>query len=101
MCGGAIEVQAKYFPTFLNGAHTAWNVIPLCKYCLDKHYRGRVDVTKTVRRFKVFSSQSQFQRTKTIRMYLLRQMEKHGMYIEPLEPYRKRFFEVKTLEGAD
>ena len=26
ICGGGIEVQAKYFPTFLNGTHSSWNV---------------------------------------------------------------------------
>jgi len=101
MCGGPIEVRAKYFPTFLNGAYTSWNVIPLCNECLKKHYAGRVDITKTVKRYKVFATNTQFQRAKTIRMYLLRQMEKHNLYMEPLTPYRKRFFETKTLKGAD
>lgn len=101
MCGSKIEVQAKYFPTFLNGAHTGWNIIPLCKECLQAHYRARVDVTKSVKRYKVFSSMAHFQKAKTIRMYLLTQMEKHNIYMEPLIPFRKRFFETKTLEGAD
>lgn len=101
ICGGPIEVQAKYFPTFLNGAHTAWNVIPLCKECMDKHYRGRVNKERKVYRYKIFATNMFFQKSKTVRMYLLAQMEKHQLYMEPLEPYRKRFFETKVLEGAD
>ena len=101
MCGGPIEVKAKYFPTYLNGAHTSWNIVPLCKDCLDKHYKGRVTARRKVYRYKVFSTHEQFQKSKTIRMYLLAQMEKHNLYMEPLEPYRRRFFELKTLKGAD
>ena len=101
ICGGPIETQAKYFPTFLNGAHTAWNIIPLCKECLDKHYRGRINKERKVSRYKVFSTHVAFQKTKTIRMYLMHQMFKHSLYMEPLEPYRKRFFETRVLEGAD
>ena len=101
ICGGAIEVQAKYFPTFLNGTHSSWNVIPMCDVCLAQHYAGRVNINKKVSRYKVFASQSQFQRAKTIRMYLLAQMEMHELYMDPLIEYRQRFFETKILEGAD
>lgn len=101
ICGGPIEVRAKYFPIYLNGAHTAWNVIPLCEECLAKHYAGRVTKDRIVKRYKVFSTQFFFNKSKTIRMYLLKQMEKHNIYMEPLEPYRKRFFETGTLEGSE
>lgn len=101
ICGADIEVQAKYFPTFLNGAHTSWNVIPMCNECLKQHYAGRVNISKKVSRYKVFSTRAQFQRTKTIRMYLLAQMEKHSLYMDPLMEYRSRFFETRILEGAD
>ena len=73
----------------------------MCNVCLDQHYAGRVNVNKKVSRYKVFATQTQFQRTKTIRMYLLRQMEKHDLYMDPLVEYRQRFFETKILEGAD
>ena len=66
MCGGTIEVRAKYFPTYLNGAHTAWNVLPLCNACLSKHYAGRVTKDKTVRRYRVFSTPGFFNKTKTL-----------------------------------
>lgn len=101
MCGGPIEVRAKYFPIYLNGAHTAWNVIPLCNACMRLHYRGRVTADKRVRRYKVFSSPGFFNKTKTIRMYLLHEMAKHEIYMEPLEPFRRRFFEIKVLEGSE
>lgn len=101
MCGGPIEVRAKYFPIYLNGAHTAWNVIPLCKDCLAKHYAGRVTANRSISRYKIFSTHGFFNKTKTIRMYLLHEMEKHEIYMEPLEQYRKRFRETKTLEGSD
>lgn len=101
MCCGPIEIQAKFFPKLLNGMHTAWNIIPMCKCCYDKHIRGRVDITKSVHNYKVFCTHQQFQKMKTVRMYLLRQMELHNLFIEPLQPWRKRFFETKTLEGSD
>lgn len=94
-------MQAKYFPTFLNGTHSSWNVVPMCDVCLAQHYAGRVNIDKKVSRYKVFASQSQFQRAKTIRMYLLAQMEMHELYMDPLIEYRQRFFETKILEGAD
>lgn len=100
VCGGPIEVRAKYFPVYLNGAHTAWNVIPLCSVCLSKHYAGRVTKGKEVRRYKIFASHSYFNRSKTIRMYLLHEMEVHGIYMQPLEAFRKRFFEAGILEGS-
>ena len=100
MCGGPIEVQAKFFPRRFNGEHTAWNVIPLCEECMSKHYRGRLDVTKDAVRYKVFSSHNQFQKFKTIRMYLLAQMERHNLYLDPLTQWRKRFFETQILPGA-
>ena len=101
ICGGPIEARAKYFPVYLNGAHTAWNVIPLCAACLAKHYAGRMTTDKQIKRYKVFSTNTFFNKSKTIRLYLLHQMEKHNVYMEPLEPYRKRFFETMTLEGSD
>jgi hypothetical protein len=101
VCGGAIEVRAKYFPLYLNGAHTAWNIIPMCNVCLKRHYRGRVTRDKTISRYKVFSSREFFNKSKTIRMYLLHEMEKHNIYIDPLQPFRTRFRETKTLEGSD
>ena len=101
ICGGPIETRAKYFPVYLNGAHTAWNVIPLCNECLSRHYAGRISLDKKVVRYRVFSTRGFFNKTKTIRLYLLHEMEKHNIYMEPLEQYRKRFFENKVLEGSD
>lgn len=98
MCGGPIEVRAKYFPTYLNGEHSPWNVIPLCSSCMSAHYAGRVTKGKEIRRYKVFSSPSFFQKTKEIRVYLLNEMDKHGIYCEPLLQYRKRFFETLQIE---
>ena len=100
MCGGAIQVQAKFFPRKFNGEHTAWNVIPMCEECYAKHMRGRTDITKQTALFKIFSTHQSFQKTKTIRMYLLAQMERHGLYMEPLAQWRQRFFETKILPGA-
>lgn len=101
ICGGSIDVRAKYFPTFLNGTHTPWNVIPLCSVCLKQHYAGRTNIDKPILRYRVFSTLTWFNKAKTIRMYLLHQMEKHGIYMEPLKPYRERFREERTLEGSD
>lgn len=100
MCGGPIQVQAKFFPRRFNGEHTAWNVIPLCEDCYTKHYRGRLDISKPSRHYKVFSTHKQFQKMKTIRMYLLTKMEEHDLWMEPLLQWRKRFFETKTLDGS-
>lgn len=97
MCGGPIEVRAKYFPSYLNGTHSPWNVIPLCSDCLRAHYAGRVTSGKKVRRYKVFSSSSTFQKAKEIRVFLLNEMDKYGVYTEPLLPFRKRFFELKEI----
>lgn len=99
-CGGPIETRAKYFPVYLNGAHTAWNVIPLCAECFRKHYAGRTTKGKEIKRYKVFSSQLHFNKSKTTRMYLLEQMRIHQIYMEPLQPYMERFYETKRLEGA-
>ena len=100
MCGGSIQLQAKFFPRRFNGEHTAWNVIPLCESCMSAFYRGKLDVTKVCHNYKIFSTNSKFQKTKTIRMYLLAQMEEHNIYMDPLTEFRKRFFETKTLEGS-
>lgn len=100
MCGGAIQVQAKFFPRRFNGEHTAWNVIPMCEECFRKHTMGRLDVTKESARYKIFSTHHSFQKTKTIRMYLMAQMETHGIYMDPLQPWRKRFFETMILPGS-
>lgn len=101
ICGGPIQTQVKFFPKRLNGEHTAWNVIPLCEACQKKHYAGRLDVTNKIARFKVFSTHELFQKTKTIRLYLLHQMETHNVYMDPLIPWRKRFFETKILSGSE
>lgn len=101
VCGGRIEVQAKYFPAQFNGAHSAWNVIPMCEECFKRHKAGRLGQVAKSKRYRIFSSQSQFQKTKTCRLYLLRQMELHGIYMDPLYEWRKRFFETKTLPGSD
>lgn len=100
-CGGSIEVRAKYFPTTLNGKHTPWNVIPLCNECYRVHTLGRQNVSKTVKRYKVFSSSAQFNKQKTTRMYLLQQMRNHEIYMDPLLPYMKRFKEEKVLKGSE
>lgn len=100
LCGGPIQVQAKFFPRRFNGEHTAWNVIPMCESCYTKHYRGRLDITKPSRYYKIFSTHNQFQKMKTVRLYLLTKMEEHNLWMEPLTQWRKRFFETKTLEGS-
>lgn len=96
-CGGYIEVRAKYFPIYLNGTHSAWNVLPLCSECLKKHYYGRVTANRTVKRYKVFSTAGHFNKTKTVRMYLLGEMEDHKIYMEPLQEFRRRFHEMRRL----
>lgn len=99
MCGGYIEVQHKYFPSSLNGEYTPWNIIPLCGACA-KQYRQvgkRSQPEKAPRKYKVFSSPSYFQKTKTIRLFLLAQMEFHGIYMDNLTEFRQRFFEKKIL----
>lgn len=101
LCGGPIEVRAKYFPIYLNGTHSSWNILPLCGVCKSQHYAGRVNSKKTVSRYRVFSTHGFFNKSKTIRMYLMMQMIKHEIYMEPLEPFRERFFEKKILEGSD
>ena len=100
VCGAAIEVRSKYFPNYLNGTHSAWNIIPLCGTCQKRHYGGRVTKNKTVYRYRVFSTLGFFNKAKTIRMYLLGEMERHNLYIEPLLEYRKRFREMKDIGGT-
>lgn len=100
-CGGSIEVRAKYFPTTLNGRHTAWNVIPLCSECAKRHYQGRANIERTPQRYRVFSTHTSFNKQKTTRMYLLQQMRIHGIYMDPLLPYTKRFKEEKILKGSE
>lgn len=73
----------------------------MCDECYKLHNRGRQDVTKTVKRYRVFSSSSQFNKQKTTRMYLLQQMRNHGIYMDPLLPYMKRFKEEKVLKGSE
>ena len=98
MCGGPIEVRAKYFPAYLNGTHSPWNVIPLCSNCMKQHYAGRVTKGKAIKRYKVFSTVDKFNKSKEIRVYLLNAMDKHGIYNEPLTPFRKRFFETLKFD---
>lgn len=101
ICGGRIEIRAKYFPATLNGTHTAWNVIPMCSECHRYHQAGRGNFhEKKAVRYKVFSSPDNFNKQKTIRVYLLQQMRNHEVYMEPLYPYMKRFRETLTLEGS-
>lgn len=100
-CGGQIEVRAMYFPALLNGKHTPWNVIPLCAECKKSHNFGRKDATKTVKRYRVFSTPLAFNRQKTTRLYLLQQMREHAIYMDPLLPFIKRFREGKILEGSE
>lgn len=97
MCGGPIEVRAKYFPAYLNGSYSPWNIIPLCSDCLHKHYAGRVTKGKKIIRYKIFSSQEFFQKSKEIRVYLLNEMDKYNIYREPLQPFRDRFRENKKF----
>lgn len=100
-CGGPIDVRAKYFPATLNGAHTAWNVIPLCSACYRVHKIGRTNVMKTVHNYRVFSSRDKFNKQKTTRLYLLQQMRNHNIYMDPLLPFIKRFKEGKVLKGSE
>ena len=98
MCGGRIEVRTMYFPRYLNGSYSPWNVIPLCGECQHKHYAGRTTKGKAVKRYKVFSTLEHFQKSKEIRVYLLNEMDKYDIYREPLAQFRTRFFETKTFE---
>lgn len=99
LCGGYIEVQHKYFPSSLNGSYSPWNIIPLCGACEAslRTLGKRKSPEKAPKRYKVFSSSSMFQKTKTIRLFLLAQMEMYNVYIDNLAPYRQRFFEKKIL----
>lgn len=102
LCGGFIEVQHKYFPSSLNGFYTPWNIIPLCGDCAKRYKQvgKRSDPTKAPRLYRVFSSRTYFQKTKTIRLFLLAQMEYHGIYMDNLAEYRKRFFERQILKHS-
>ena len=51
-------------------------------------------------RYRVFSNPQLFTKYKTIRMYLLSQMTEHEIWMEPLIPHMKRFFETRTLKGS-
>lgn len=102
ICGGYIEVQHKYFPSSLNGSYTPWNVIPLCGNC-ERSLRmlgHRKTPEKAPHIYKVFSSPRNFSKTKTIRLFLLAQMEMYGIYMDNLAPYRQRFFEKKILKHS-
>ena len=102
ICGGSIEIRAKYFPATLNGTHTAWNVIPMCSECYKAHQRARGNFKdKKASRYKVFCTQEYFNKQKTIRVYLLQQMRNHNVYMEPLYPFMKRFRETLTLKGSE
>lgn len=96
-CGAPIEVRAKYFPTALNGTFSPWNVIPLCGECNTKHNFARNNIEKRVSRYKVFSTHEAFNKHKTTRLYLINQMRKHDVYMEPILPYMSRFLETKQL----
>lgn len=99
-CAGPIELQAKFFPSLLNGTHSAWNVLPMCESCYKIHMHGR-SKKEGVHRYKVFSTKESFNKLKTTRMYLAQQMVRHNVYMEPIIPFRKRFFETKVLEGSE
>lgn len=98
MCGGKIEVRTMYFPRYLNGSYSPWNVIPLCGECQKRHYAGRTTKGKAIKRYKVFSTLEHFQKSKEIRVYLLNVMDKYDIYREPLIPFRARFLENKKFE---
>lgn len=100
-CGGTIQTRAMYFPPNLDGKHVSWNVVPLCDSCIDKHYRGRTATGKPVTREIIFASHEHFNKTKTLRMYLIQQMRKHEIYIDPLISHMKRFYETSTLKGSE
>lgn len=99
-CGSPIETRGYFFPRRLNGEYAPWNVIPLCGECIDSHYRGRKEMKGATHRYKVFSMPNLFTKYKTIRLYLMAQMEYHNIWMEPLLPHRKRFLETKTLKGS-
>jgi len=101
LCGGPIEARAKYFPKYLNGDHTAWNILPMCDDCLHRHYAGRVTKNKEIYRYKIFSTPEFFNKTKTARMYLLQQMRIHELYMDPIQPFIVRFKETKILRGSE
>lgn len=99
-CGKPIETRGYFFPRRLNGEYAPWNVIPLCSDCIDSHYAGRKEMKGATHRYRVFSIPNLFTKYKTIRLYLLAQMEYHKIWTEPLWPHRKRFLETKTLKGS-
>lgn len=99
-CGRPIETRGFFFPRRLNGDYSPWNVIPLCSDCIHRHYAGREKMTGATHRYKVFSNPQVFTKYKTIRMYLLSQMAEHNVWMDPLIPHMKRFFETKTLAGS-
>lgn len=99
-CGRPIETRGYFFPRRLNGDYAPWNVIPLCGECIDHHYHGRSKMDGATHRYRVFSNPQVFTKYKTIRMYLLAQMEYHNIWMEPLKPHRARFLETKTLKGS-
>lgn len=100
-CGGYISARQLFFPSTMNGTYSPWNVIPVCENCKKNRHtigqRPRKDITAAPRRFQAFSSRALFQKTKTIRLYLLAQMEVFGLYTGNLLAYRKRFYETKLL----
>ena len=99
-CGRPIETRGYFFPRRLNGEYAPWNVMPLCHECIDSHYKGRKEMKGATHRYRVFSSPQLFTKYKTIRLYLLAQMEYHKIWLDPLAPHRKRFLETKTLKGS-
>lgn len=99
-CGRPIETRGYFFPRRLNGEYAPWNVIPLCSECIDSHYKGREKMKGATHRYRVFSIPNIFTKYKTIRLYLLAQMEYHKIWTEPLASHRKRFLETKTLKGS-
>ena len=96
-CGNTIETRAMFFTDKLHGKHTPWNVIPLCGACQRAHYAKLFHD----KRPRVFCLLERFNKYKTIRMYLLQQMRRYGVYIEPILPYIERFYETKTLKGSE
>lgn len=99
-CGNPVEARGYFFPRRLNGKYNPWNVVPLCGECVSKHYRGRMKMQGVTHRYKVFSTADTFTRYKTIRLYLLSQMDELGIWTAPLEVYRSRFRETRTLKGS-
>lgn len=102
ICGRPAEVHMKYFPQNMNGYYVPWNVLPMCCDCASIHNRARLPgANGKIARNRIFATHEEFNKEKTIRLYLLTQMRKYEIYMDPILPYMKRFREEKILAGSE